>query len=73
MRTNPYKVGVYDCCGEFIDDRYPTLAHAMRAAHRYNRDYPDKCVLIANLDNVDLGWSDGLTDEERERLEEVGL
>lgn len=68
-----YTITVYDQAGEFGQAEAPTIRAAAAMAKTMKERYPRKVVQVANLDNVDLGCSDGLTDDERAELEGMGL
>ena len=56
--SDRYVVNVYDCAGQFRETKC-----AERARYR------GKVVRVENLDRVDLGCADGLTEDERDALE----
>ncbi len=67
-----YCVFVYDRCGEhgyasFGDDFDAAIARAVE----WTAHYKGLVVQACNLDCVDLGWPDGFTEDERERLEQA--
>lgn len=70
-----YTITVYDQAGEYTSCQAGSLAEAGRTAQRLRHYYgPRKVVVVvSNQDNVDLGNSDGLTDDERAELEGMGL
>lgn len=68
-----YSVGVYDQAGEYSTTSCTDFAHLLAVYALMRRSYPGKVVQAFNLDNVDLGWHDGLTEDEREQLDEVTL
>jgi hypothetical protein len=63
-----YAMKLFDCAGEFSSTPAEDIYHAIELA----LDAPKgKLVRVVNLDNVDLGCSDGLTEDERDAVEEA--
>jgi len=59
---------LFDCAGEFSSTPAEDIYRAIELA----LDAPKgKLVRVVNLDNVDLGCSDGLTEDERDAVEEA--
>ena len=58
--------------GQFYESEFATFAEALADMRRMDADRAQKgyegYFMVNNRDNVDLGWHDGLTDEEREEL-----
>ncbi len=64
-----FTVSVYDMCGEFDSAAFgDDLDAAIARAIEWRDHYKGKVVEVCNLDCVDLGWPDGLTEDERERV-----
>jgi hypothetical protein len=64
-KPDRYEVGVFDCAGRFHDETCPSFIDACMEAMHAAVKWPDKVILVANLDRADLNF-DGLTDEERD-------
>ena len=60
-----YVAQAADRCGVFYESNESDFPTAVAAAVAKQAVRPDACVMVLNLDNVDLGCPDGLTDEER--------
>lgn len=73
MATARYSVGVYDRAGEYSTTSCTDFAHLLQVVAIMRKAYPDKIVQACNLDNVDLGWHDGLTEDERDAVDCVGV
>ena len=67
-----YAVGVYDCAGEFAVETLATFDETVTLAARWRREYPGKVVCVSNLDRCDYD-TNGLTEDERDALDEAGL
>lgn len=66
-----YVVKVFDQAGEYCEAVCLDFAHLLKVVAYSRVRYPGKVVQACNLDNVDLGWADGLTDDEREAVDNV--
>jgi len=68
-----YVVAVYDCAGEFEEVECGTnFAECLRVyADRRQKYDGSKVVEIFNVDSVDLDCPDGLTEDEREAVDEA--
>lgn len=63
-----YVMKLFDCAGEFSSTQAEDIYHAIELA----LDAPKgKLAQVVNLDNVDLGCADGLTDDERDVVEDA--
>jgi hypothetical protein len=58
-----------DRCGVFYESPESDFPTAVAAALDKQSARPDACVSVLNLDNVDLGCPDGLTEEERDDVD----
>jgi hypothetical protein len=47
------------------------FASAVEAAVAKQRKRPDACIMVANVDNADIDCPDGLTEEERDQVDEA--
>ena len=65
-----YSVNVYDQAGEFDSTKCATFDVALAMAQERQRQYPRKVVEVFNLDRCDYD-TNGLTEEERDALDEV--
>jgi len=72
----PYRVYTAGRCGDFWDlSKHEEFGSALKSyvenSHReaLNPRGIRQPVMLCNLDNVDLGWSSGLTDDEIETME----
>ena len=64
-----YSVEVFDRCGTFAQVDVETFPEALKALEDARIKYPSKVVRVFNVDRVDLDF-DGLTDEEREQVQQ---
>lgn len=68
MQTR-YVAQAADRCGVFYESNESDFPAAVAAAVAKQSARPDACVMVLNLDNVDLGCGDGLTEDEREEVD----
>lgn len=67
-----YVTKAADCCGVFYEsDESPDLATAIAAAVAVQARQPKAWIIVANLNEADIDCHDGLTEDEREVVEEA--
>lgn len=71
-RSRPYVVELGDIAGMFGEWYAGSFDEMVAIATELKRVYPSKGMRLGNWDCADID-SDGLTDDERELLEELGL
>jgi hypothetical protein len=64
-----YVATAADRCGEFYESPESDFRTAVAAAVVKQTKRPDAFVMVVNLDEVDLGRPDGLTEDEREEVD----
>lgn len=67
---NAYVVSVFDCAGEFDTVGALDFAQCLRTVAEMSARYPGKVVHASNLDRCDYD-ADGLSDDERDAIDEV--
>jgi hypothetical protein len=55
----------------YKSEEHTELPSALADAVSFQKEFPQHCVSVVNLDNIDYDCADGLTVSEREMVEEV--
>ena len=58
-----------DRYGVFAERHCVDFPHALETAREFYNRWPDRMAFVVNIDEVDLGRGDGLTDEERDAVD----
>lgn len=65
----PYAAQVFDCAGKALEYTFSSFTDAMEMGAILKKAHPRAVVMVVNLDEIDLGRADGLTEDEREQWE----
>ena len=68
-----YAVPVYDRVGLYRETACKSFHEALLVYAAERIAYPDKAVRVENQDRIDLGCADGLTDEERDAVDDSDI
>jgi hypothetical protein len=67
----PYAAQVFDRAGKTLEYAFSDFPSAMEMGAILRRAHPRAVVMVVNLDEIDLGHADGLTDDERDHWEDA--